>query len=516
MFSNDGVSDGQDTGYVVASSNGDIFAGDTATHNLGGGFWLQFSDNNTLINDTAYDNTDQGFILDASSFVSLTQSSSTHNSEDGFFVTTPFRPVTADKIANDTAKFNGNAGFDLQSAFNTSLEGDLAVGNRFAGFQIYGGAHDSITKDSALNNSLYGGFAIWQTNSDAVTSDNASQNGYTGFDLSGASNNSLSRDYALSNGKDGFLIESSSKNNTVGSNSANSNRGYGILDNSTGSGTLTTSTAYLTNECNGNSLGNSYPPGLCSPPVAGPIIPSSATIDRGQAINLTGSASGGTPPYDFSWFQGGVCSGTASSVNSTFAPFPTANSSYSFQARDSSPARAYAACSGPAFITVNPALTVVITPPGDSVFPWTQVDLNASATGGTRPFSYQWYQGSSCTAKLNGTASSYEVGTLPSDATFSVKVTDGSQGLPRAAVCEPLTVRVFPAYLLLASAAAVLVVIAVLLVAKRGRRHRETSSEGGILTQRANRESHTCDPNCNFRSMTSGPVRWFFNGGCIS
>lgn len=90
--------------------------------------------------------------------------------------------------------------------------------------------------------------------------------------------------------------------------------------------------------------------------VAGPVTPSSPTIDSGQSITLTANPSGGTGSYTYQWYYGycGLSTdmlGTAS----TQVVSPTSTTYYCYIVKDSSttPASAFSA---PEEVTVNPGL----------------------------------------------------------------------------------------------------------------------------------------------------------------
>jgi hypothetical protein len=62
---------------------------------------------------------------------------------------------------------------------------------------------------------------------------------------------------------DGGLVVQGSKDNVLNSNRADGNIGYGMTDNSTGTKTSRTANTWKSDECAGNTLGDSLPAGLC-------------------------------------------------------------------------------------------------------------------------------------------------------------------------------------------------------------------------------------------------------------
>jgi hypothetical protein len=178
--------------------------------------------------------------------------------------------------------------------------------------------------------------------------------------------------------------------------------------------------------------GNPMPPGCTSPPTTGPYLvcpPSSAgtyssvvtvvdsngnsatsdpvslivngplsakpavspnPIDQGQATTFAANASGGTPPYSYSW--AGLPPGCPTSGGANvYCASVTASGSFTVTVtvNDSSGGSTQAS----ATLTVNPplAVTVTITPPSVSVGQTAWV--NASATGGSGSYATYSYSG---------------------------------------------------------------------------------------------------------------------------
>jgi hypothetical protein len=101
----------------------------------------------------------------------------------------------------------------------------------------------------------------------------AKYNKGAGFVVEGleGSHHTLTLNVANSNGTDGFTVtahDSRFERNTASYNGRAEGGqppdGYGIRDTTHGSGTSQTDNTYAKNNCTGNGLGNSYPPGLCN------------------------------------------------------------------------------------------------------------------------------------------------------------------------------------------------------------------------------------------------------------
>ena len=189
-----------------------------------------------------------------------------------------------------------------------------------------------------------------------------------------------------------------------------------------------------------------------------PISP--PAIDSGQSTTLTASItwSGGTEPYSVALLSGlgSSCpldttpAGSQKTnllVTSTTITFTSPASTYYYCAKvtDSSGVPITFTTSSVQF-TVNPPLTVTISPPAPSIGAGqTAPTLTALPSQGTPPYGYQWYTGVSCvstTAVSGQTSDTYMTGALTMTSAYSVKVTDSSTGTPAASACASVTVTV--------------------------------------------------------------------------
>ncbi|MGA2874448.1 MAG: hypothetical protein ABSE82_02805, partial [Nitrososphaerales archaeon] len=175
---------------------------------------------------------------------------------------------------------------------------------------------------------------------------------------------------------------------------------------------------------------------------AGTITPSIPTIDSGQSITLTANPSGGTTPYAYQWYSGSsvTCSSdtTLLGTAATQSVSPSSSTYYCYKVTDSSAGTPTASVtSSTDLLTVNSALTAgAITPSGPTIDSGQSITLTANPSGGTTPYSYQWYTGSSATCSLDttllGTASTQSVSPT-SNTYYCYKVTDASTGTPNGA-----------------------------------------------------------------------------------
>lgn len=179
---------------------------------------------------------------------------------------------------------------------------------------------------------------------------------------------------------------------------------------------------------------------------------STCTIDAGQTVTLTANPTGGTPAYSFQWYSAAGCSSSpiSGATSSTYST-GTAGTYYYHVGDSSTGTPAASACSaGGATVVVNPALVAnAPTCLGTSVCTidhGQSVTLTASPSGGTTPYSYQWYSAAGCASgSITGATGSTYVASAAG--TYSYEIGDASVGTPTASACSAtgVTVAVNPA-----------------------------------------------------------------------
>jgi outer membrane protein assembly factor BamB/PKD repeat protein len=122
------------------------------------------------------------------------------------------------------------------------------------------------------------------------------------------------------------------------------------------------------------------------------ISPTSAVMDVNQSKLFTSSISGGTLSFAYQWYLNGAAAPGATNFNWTFVP--SFSGSYNIYVNVTD-AVGFTAKSNTSAVTVNPALSVAVSP-SSAVLDVGQSQLfTSSVSGGTPSYSYQWY--------LNGT-----------------------------------------------------------------------------------------------------------------
>jgi len=157
-----------------------------------------------------------------------------------------------------------------------------------------------------------------------------------------------------------------------------------------------------------------------------------STIDVGQISDLYAIVTGGTPPYSYAWYNATTSNSgiiTGSTTNSLIIKGVTTGTfKYFVNVTDSHPATVE---SNTISLIVNPPLMAnPITPTNAVIAPGQSITLTANPSGGTQPYSYQWYSGTSSNclndAPISG-ATSNTITVSPSSSTYyCYKVTDSA------------------------------------------------------------------------------------------
>jgi outer membrane protein assembly factor BamB len=155
-------------------------------------------------------------------------------------------------------------------------------------------------------------------------------------------------------------------------------------------------------------------------PLSISISPSSVTVDVGQSQLFTSSTSGGTSPFTYQWYANGVAVLGATSFSWNFVSSSSGSYAVYVNITDSV---GFTAKSNIATVTVNPALSVGVSPTSIVMSVGQSQVFASNVSGGTPPCSYQWYLND---AQVSGAASSNWnfTPTTPGSYTVYAKVND--------------------------------------------------------------------------------------------
>jgi hypothetical protein len=132
------------------------------------------------------------------------------------------------------------------------------------------------------------------------------------------------------------------------------------------------------------------------------ISPISVIVDVGQPVLFVSSVSGGTSPFTYQWYQDN--NSVSGATNPTWTFVPSSPSSYAIYvvATDSADIDP-SAQSPPAQVTVNPLPTITIAPASTILDVGQSQLFTSTVSGGTSPYSYQWYLNGDLVSGATGT-----------------------------------------------------------------------------------------------------------------
>jgi hypothetical protein len=146
------------------------------------------------------------------------------------------------------------------------------------------------------------------------------------------------------------------------------------------------------------------------------ISPTTVTMDVGQSQLFVSNVIGGVWPYYYQWYLNGVAVSGATSSSWTFAPSGSGAFSVFVNVTDSASQRAK---SNIASVTVHTTPSVSVSPSSATITLGHSQMYTSSVSGGTSPYSYQWYLNGSA---VSGATSSSWTFTPASTGTYEIYV----------------------------------------------------------------------------------------------
>ncbi len=158
------------------------------------------------------------------------------------------------------------------------------------------------------------------------------------------------------------------------------------------------------------------------------ISPSNPVFDNGQSTTLTAiETTSGTLPLSYQWYSDGACTTPISGqTGATYSP--ASSGTYSVKVTDSASTQA-SQCSSSDTVTISSsALSAgTVTESNTAIDVGQNSLLTANPSGGTAPYTYQWYSGTSPTGTLISGATSQTLLVSPSATTsYYASITDSA------------------------------------------------------------------------------------------
>src|SRR2546427_885105 len=163
-----------------------------------------------------------------------------------------------------------------------------------------------------------------------------------------------------------------------------------------------------------NTVSVTIPP----PPIMASFTLNPSSPDVGQSISFTASASGGTPPYIYSWSYGDGSTGTGLQSTHTYSVDGTYQVTLTVEDSQGNTGTGVE----PAVVGTSPLLDG-FTYSRTTAQPGENINFTASARGGTPPYSYSWDFGNRASA--TGASATYSYATA-GPYTVTLTVTDST------------------------------------------------------------------------------------------
>jgi outer membrane protein assembly factor BamB/PKD repeat protein len=153
------------------------------------------------------------------------------------------------------------------------------------------------------------------------------------------------------------------------------------------------------------------------------ITPSSVVMDVGQSEIFASTVSGGTPPFSYQWYANGSAASGAISANWSFTP--TSPGIYEIYVNVTDGVNLTAKSFNTTTATVYAIPSVSLSPPSAILDVGESLLFTSSISGGTGPYSYQWYLDGSPVSGATSSTWKYTTNSTGSHTVY-VKVTDNT------------------------------------------------------------------------------------------
>jgi len=126
------------------------------------------------------------------------------------------------------------------------------------------------------------------------------------------------------------------------------------------------------------------------PALTASAAPASLSATVGQSVTFIATASGGTTPYSYQWYENTTL--LSGKTTSTFSTSKSSAGTITFYCKVTE-SSGQTANSNQVTLTVVPALTASAAQTSSTVTTGQQATFTVNASGGTPPYTYQWYEG---------------------------------------------------------------------------------------------------------------------------
>ncbi len=425
-------------GIFLYNSSNNTISGNNATANSGNGLFIYYSSNNTISGNNV-NNATNGHGIQLGWFSSnntVSGNNVTANDLMGIYLyyycdgnTLSGNNVAANGAnarAHEISAYLGGICLDIFSSNNTVI-GNEVTANKRKGIELYGSSSNNTVSGNHVTGSA-DGIELWQVSDNTVSRNNATANGHNGIILYSASNNKIIGNNATATTvEDGIFLSTHSDGNTLSDNNFTGNKKRGIVLDWSSNNNITS------NKIADNSIGLRLQNGSLN----NVIYHNNSTNNIVQAS--TDSASTGNAWND-TYPSGGNYWSDYTGVDGKSGPYQNVtgsdgigDTSYIIDERNRDN---YPLMNGYPSL----GLSVSILPVSTTLDVGQSQMFTSSVSGGTGPFSYQWYVNGAAVPGATASTFNYTASDVGS-VTIYVRVTD-SASVPVTAQSNTASVTV--------------------------------------------------------------------------